>query len=756
MIKKNQNLILKVLKCGLLFVIFFLPFAVTPWTIYPFVFGKTLFFQSAIELLLAFYIVLLIISPVHRPRFDTLTVIVLAYFGIIFLASIFGIDFLHSFWGTEERGMGLFTQLHFLVFFLMLRSVFNEEKHRNRAFIVAVISGLLLSIVALLRLRGVLLFGVDLGFRLSGTLANPLFFAAILIFYLFFSLYFVLRVNRLPLKIFYASAAVGFFAMILATQSRGALIASMAGVVFFLIVSALKSLDRRVRIAAGATLASLTVLGAVIWVTPDVNIWKKVTVIRRLQNIRDTTGSTRLMAWNIAFKAFREKPILGWGNENFNIAFSKYYDPGLLKYGYQETWWDRPHNIILEILVNSGVIGLISYGVILVYAASRFLRQGRTAVMLCAGLVAYFIQNLFVFDTPSSLLLFYLLLSGVDVKLEDRSLKLEEHKSQITNYKLQTNSKSLIPYYLFLIPVELVAAGLMIYKLNWQPMVASAAMLQAAVYAADYSDVRSIALFRAALTIPTPYKEETRLQVGQIITGILSKQSIPPEKFREFFDFAEQEIKANITLHPKMAYYHFMLGRLYTESLNYDNSYADAVVPAFTRALELSPNRQQILFGLAKFFFDQGRIDEAGEIYRKAIEAEPQVGEAHWFYAAVLMQQGKKELAEKEMIEAANLGHMPPQAEEQLLFARLMAREKNYHRVVDYLEAVLRSQPNRVDLLAQVAVAYKEVAKKEVIVNVKLAKDYVAKARRAATRAAELDQSFAAEAEIFLKSLPSY
>jgi len=60
----------------------------------------------------------------------------------------------------------------------------------------------------------------------------------------------------------------------------------------------------------------------------------------------------------MAWEGVKEKPLLGWGQENFNLVFNKYYEPSL--YG-QEVWFDRVHNEdILQITLKniSGIIAI--------------------------------------------------------------------------------------------------------------------------------------------------------------------------------------------------------------------------------------------------------------------------------------------------------------------------------------------------------------------------------------------------------------
>jgi len=41
----------------------------------------------------------------------------------------------------------------------------------------------------------------------------------------------------------------------------------------------------------------------------------------------EATIYARIAVWNVARQGFLERPILGWGPENFDLVFAKYYNP---------------------------------------------------------------------------------------------------------------------------------------------------------------------------------------------------------------------------------------------------------------------------------------------------------------------------------------------------------------------------------------------------------------------------------------------
>ena len=64
----------------------------------------------------------------------------------------------------------------------------------------------------------------------------------------------------------------------------------------------------------------------------------------------------RIVVWEIAWKGFLDRPLLGWGPENFGLAFARHYNPCLgSSQCAPEVWFDLAHNIVLDTLTETGV-----------------------------------------------------------------------------------------------------------------------------------------------------------------------------------------------------------------------------------------------------------------------------------------------------------------------------------------------------------------------------------------------------------------
>lgn len=129
------------------------------------------------------------------------------------------------------------------------------------------------------------------------------------------------------------------------------------------------------------------------------------------------TGA-RLIVWESGFKAIKERPLLGWGPENFRFAQEKYFDSRLyLAENGREAWFDRAHNIVVDTLVEVGVVGMVAIVFLLIWfivtvfkAKKRGLIGATEANLLGALVFAHALQLQTGFDTIPTFVLLALIL----------------------------------------------------------------------------------------------------------------------------------------------------------------------------------------------------------------------------------------------------------------------------------------------------------------------------------------------------------
>ncbi len=90
------------------------------------------------------------------------------------------------------------------------------------------------------------------------------------------------------------------------------------------------------------------------------------------------------------------------GPENFTPVFDKYFNPNFYVPGQNtETWYDRAHSVFFDYLVETGILGLLSYLAIFVMFYWEFFRsRKRAAADDKGGSVSGTLLNGFVFAMP--------------------------------------------------------------------------------------------------------------------------------------------------------------------------------------------------------------------------------------------------------------------------------------------------------------------------------------------------------------------
>src|SRR5579864_1659914 len=159
---------------------------------------------------------------------------------------------------------------------------------------------------------------------------------------------------------------------LLLTQSRGGLLAYAA----MLMVSAyLLAPDRKIRVRRLAVVLVVCVLAAAV----------AGFFFQRLGEIDDYTAVSRLAIWGGAFTVFARAPALGAGFGNLRPLMG-----GLL--GLPEGWMGDAHNLYLELLAESGLVGFMAFAVLIVYAlraARRCMRQSRDEFAWLIGIAVF-------------------------------------------------------------------------------------------------------------------------------------------------------------------------------------------------------------------------------------------------------------------------------------------------------------------------------------------------------------------------------
>lgn len=435
------------LKYGSIATLFLTPLVFFSARAYPYITSKTFFFYGITEIL--FFIWLYALSVDVSLRLSRKQWIAFSPFALYIIwmtiAGFFALNPHLAFWSSLSRGTGLLTLYHVFCFSLVIASLIKKygKEYLLRMYYWLISGGTLITVSTWLG---------DSGFNvLSGSLqksgggglfGNSSFTATYLLFILAISFLFLIKgeISRIKKTYVISSVLIIIFSPLFINlygifsnrsilgDARGALLGLIVGTSTSFIVWLMCSSKKLIK-GLGITLSIFGVISSVyLWtllIQPGALIHSKFV---------ESASGTRFVFWDVAQSAINEHPFLGYGPENYPLAFQRHFDPKMVLSEYKnEVWNDRAHNIMYDTGVSSGYPGIILYLVFisgalyLVYSSFKSNLLSKGEISIFAGLIiGYLFQNLFVFDSLISYVLIGVILAiliGIQISRNEKNIQ---------------------------------------------------------------------------------------------------------------------------------------------------------------------------------------------------------------------------------------------------------------------------------------------------------------------------------------------
>src|SRR3989338_8544965 len=318
---KSLNLIKYLLYVGI-FAVPFLAFIVSSSMFFPFITGKNFSFRIIVEVMTALWLVLLLFDARYKPRKSWVLAMLAIFVGVVALSSVFGENFYRSFWSNYERMEGLVTYLHLLAYFLVLAGTMKTEKVWNRLFHTTLFASAIIAFYGVFQLWGV--FQTHQGNRLDATLGNASYLAVYMVFHIFLALALFYRAKDFRKWIYFFVIILESF-VLYHTATRGAILGIIGSLFISWLLIAILSSNKKTKLAHISLLAGMAILIGGFLFLKNADFVKNSQVLNRFSGISFTEGTTEspLTIWKMSWQGFKEKPVFGWGQENFNLVFNK-------------------------------------------------------------------------------------------------------------------------------------------------------------------------------------------------------------------------------------------------------------------------------------------------------------------------------------------------------------------------------------------------------------------------------------------------
>lgn len=598
--------------------------------IFPFVYLKMLYFQILIGLTFPAWVTLASRDTRYRPRASWLLWALLAWFGAMGLSTAFAANPWRAFFGTQERMTGTFSLLHLFAWYLMAASVLRTGRDWRRLLDVQIGVGVVSACASLIQLVKPSLIGsteAGEGARLSGLLGNPIYVGAYQAFCVFFVV-FLWRDASLRKRIWYAVALLASLSAFMLAGSRGPLLGLVTGLgVSIWVYTAVTGHRKLAWSAAGTGVMAVVGYGLAVGLLrhrPGLEaFWGSHSYLAHFFDFQ--LDSSRILLWTAAWDGFLARPILGWGQAGYELAFGSVYRPSYHALGMN----DEAHNHLLGVLCETGVVGLLPFlGVwaayfVTVYRAIRGKGLDPVAGAALIGVgFGHVVQCIFAFDTPATLLTTFLAFAVATGAFLSTQAAPEAEVSSGPAFG-KWAPPGLVPA--LMLGVVIVGSVF--------PAIASIYAKRAASALANGRHDEMLALLVSSERLPTPYHDD------QLLVGIRGLLQLAKSKKLDEWDQRKAALSTTHTiaeryfsknkLHPRLrrpyANMLLALGKTYTSA-----RVLNSAETLFKQNLEDSPRRQRYLMDYARFHAEVGHLNEAEDLLRKAIALDPTIGEPRW------------------------------------------------------------------------------------------------------------------------------
>lgn len=730
----------KILKYGI-YSVAFVPLIIFSQFISPFHFGKVVVFRSIVEILAVFYLVLIWADKSYFPKRNFIFWSLFAFVAVFGITTFFSVQVSESFWGTLERMGGFWTFSHYFVYFLILISVFKSKEDWLRLLDISIFVGLLSALYGFGQKTDIQFFvGSGNRARIFGTIGNAALFAGYELVLAFLSLTFIFKPGNSRFKnLFYLSAFILAVVSVLMAATRGAILGLVLGIFVFAVFYVWAYRSRKAKnIVLG--MVSLGIVFLVIaYFFSNAPFIKNSRYLSRIADVSTDsyTIQTRLWAWQAGIEGWKEnlKTIsIGWGPENFNIPFSNNFNPKFFTGIGAETFFDRAHNMFVEVLVTMGLLGLISYiGIFFFLIRSLWFKlktvpkdEALLYIGLLSLLLAYIVHNFFFFDTSANWILFFTIAGFIYYLISEESAR-------------PGSSKVLSVLQLIILWALFIPCLFLIYRTSIQASYANYATTRAITFGWGGNIKEALDKFKESVAYDVAGNYEYRHRYAQYVFENYGKVKSNPDEIKNVIN----EVAKNADSHP-LDY----LPELYLSRLNIllgkedpKSPYNDEALKHSRRALEISPTFVRAYYETGQAYINKRELEKARDEFKKAAELNPDVGLSYWYWAITEADLGNIETAQSLLDKSlAVFNIVTPSESDYLRMVNIYDRTKNYKGLRRTFESLVAAIPDNPDYHASLAAVYAKLG---------MIDEAVAEAKKAA----DLDGSFEADAKAFVKSL---
>ncbi len=693
----------KVIQCGLLTVVLLFPLLVNRLGYRFYEIPKVAFLRFVILLIFTAWLVdrinfgASIVGSLRelfsRPLVLPASLFILAYV----LSTITSLNPHVSFWGSYIRVHGTYNFLCYAIFFFLIILNLHTMRQLEQLTTAALLASLPIALYGVLQHYGIepIFPGYDHSKQVISTIGNPIFLGAYLIMViplacgrLLVSLGALLGRSQLAssrhsilLKV------LGYFlllalqlACLLYTWARGPWFGLLGGIVFFAILGALRyGMKKLLVITVTMSVVLVTLLVALNLPNTPLEPFTESTPLSQLVFSRELTAGTgtglvRLLIWQGTIELIKSNPnigftpdplrpfrlLIGYGPEMMGVVFPQVYPPRLAHVEAREAMADRAHNELLDLVVTTGVLGLLAFlllvgsffyrGIALLWR-TRSVNVQISLIALLSAMFAHLVEAQFGILLPSAELLLWLYLALVSAIYVIETREAGSERIDLVSSpsaEVSANKASRLQGVLSLLVVCIIPFFASYSSIN---LLIADTYLARGMRLQSYGEwSQSIAAYNQAIQVFPGYsklyafKADTYFQLAQSISN---DELEAKDKLLQASADALAQARELEPLEPE---YYADAGKLYVYwARTVDPSKFGQAVELYEQALQLGPHNAVYRNGLARAYFDAGYHQEAVQQLQLSLGIDPTFYATHYNLGLVYLKLGEKEKAKEHL-----------------------------------------------------------------------------------------------------------
>ncbi|MBI4994413.1 O-antigen ligase family protein [Candidatus Peregrinibacteria bacterium] len=611
--------------------------------------------------------------------------------------------------GSAERMDGVWNLFHYYLFIIIALSCNKEAKWIRNLVVFSLIVSVLVAF------RYILFYiGIPLNY-FTFSFGNPGFFANYIVLHIPLAVWILATSKGRESRIALSLLILLYSAIIIHTGNRAAFLAWLPCTILLTCYFAFQFASQKKRLST--FLLSITFIlifgfGTLIGIR-DTSFVKNSGFLQKITtwSLDDSTINNRLIMWNMAWKGILEKPIFGWGRDNFQTVFDKYYDPRFFVFETQEQWNDKAHNILLDELIAGGLINIIIeiafilliFGMLLKFATLN--SEKRTFAVIFGVLIFMnIIQSMFTLNTLGIYLPITLAILVILAQIPT------ENTSRIKKKYIRV---------LCFICLPLFGGGIILYTLF--PFLANYHVAQSLyLIPKNFSEFsKRYEKLDSLLGDKNTYKAQLMATAGMAFSNKADKYLFDP-RLPPFQDLMLEKLSSSTDKNPYFTRLRTDYAFNLTLKAKRTKSSGDIqkAINVWEKLINEFPNHQFIKMGATGAYILAGDKNKAADMVYSIVNSSTKTGKMYWDSAWVLSQSGKEKDAVDFFTKSLQLGYKPNNVVPIVLVGNFLLQFPDKISLVRDLYIIAVSiSPMDPNLHANLAYLYGKLGEKELAIK---------------------------------------